>query len=116
MGGADGANPSDGLYRDAQGDFYGSTALGGSQNYGTVFEVTGSGQHVILHNFNGFDGAQPIGGVTLDPKGNIFGVTYYGGRHNEGTIFELTANTIPEFRQAKVSATARMVFMMNRAS
>ena len=39
-GSPDGANPTAGLVFDAQGNLYGTTALGGTDNYGTVFEVT----------------------------------------------------------------------------
>jgi uncharacterized repeat protein (TIGR03803 family) len=91
QGGADGANPSNGVYRDSQGNLYGTTASGGSDDFGTVFKVTSSGEHLILYNFNGSDGAQPIGGVTLDGNGNIYGATYLGGSHNKGTIFKLNS-------------------------
>lgn len=91
QGGADGANPSNGVYRDSQGNLYGATASGGSGNVGTVFKVTSSGEHLVLYNFNGSDGAQPIGGVALDGNGNIYGATYLGGCHNKGTIFKLNS-------------------------
>ncbi len=38
-GGADGAYPVAGLLLDAKGDLYGTTT-GGSQGYGTVFEIS----------------------------------------------------------------------------
>jgi Ca2+-binding RTX toxin-like protein len=47
---ANGANPVAGLFADAQGNLFGTTQLGGANNYGTVFEITGSG----------FVGSQPI--------------------------------------------------------
>jgi uncharacterized repeat protein (TIGR03803 family) len=38
--GADGANPLAGLIADANGNLFGTTALGGASGDGTVFEIT----------------------------------------------------------------------------
>jgi uncharacterized repeat protein (TIGR03803 family) len=38
--GKDGGYPDAGLIRDASGNLYGTTSLGGAYNYGTVFEIT----------------------------------------------------------------------------
>lgn len=89
QGSTDGKFPSGGVYRDSQGNLYGTTSQGGSYNQGTVFELTSSGQLVVLHSFSGADGAMPTGGVVLDGNGNIYGVAYQGGRQNKGTIFKL---------------------------
>jgi uncharacterized repeat protein (TIGR03803 family) len=42
-GGADGANPLEGLTADANGDLFGVTQHGGANNDGVVFEITNSG-------------------------------------------------------------------------
>jgi uncharacterized repeat protein (TIGR03803 family) len=119
LGGTDGANPTDGFNRDPHGNFYGTTSLGGSYNYGTVFEVTSSGEHLVLYNFNGSDGAQPTGGVTLDRNRNIFGVTYMGGRHNKGTIFRLSPKSgltvLHEFSGKSDGEYPESVLLMNGA-
>jgi uncharacterized repeat protein (TIGR03803 family) len=41
--GTDGANPQAGLIADANGNLFGTAAGGGVNNFGTVFEITGSG-------------------------------------------------------------------------
>ena len=46
----DGAYPEAGLlwYKDA---FYGTTSAGGTQNGGTVFTLTPSGEERVIHSF-----------------------------------------------------------------
>ena len=38
--GSDGAHPQGGLIQAANGSFYGTTIIGGSHNFGTVFQLT----------------------------------------------------------------------------
>jgi uncharacterized repeat protein (TIGR03803 family)/VCBS repeat-containing protein len=46
--GDDGTNPTGSLIADANGDLFGTTSGGGTNGYGTVFEITGSGFIVAL--------------------------------------------------------------------
>ena len=91
-GGTDGGSPYGGLVRDGDGNFYGTTLLGGSANLGTVFQLTTGGKETVLHSFGGLDGATPEAGLILDAKGNLFGTTFAGGTHKKGTLFEVAAN------------------------
>jgi uncharacterized repeat protein (TIGR03803 family) len=101
---ADGADPEGSLAMDSAGTLYGMTGFGGSEDLGTVFELStkaGLGwKETVLHSFNGSDGyAYPsYGGLTLVTRkiGNkkkdvIFGVTGQGGSNacNCGTVFEI---------------------------
>ena len=52
-GTADGAYPSSGLVQGADGNFYGTTAMGGELNAGTVFRITPAGVETVLHAFGG---------------------------------------------------------------
>src|ERR1700733_7514272 len=53
-GGADGGYPEEGgLVQDQAGSLYGTTYLGGTSGYGTVFKVTLSGTETVLHSFTG---------------------------------------------------------------
>ncbi len=90
-GGGDGAQPSAGLVSDAQGNFYGTTAGGGSFGGGTVFKVTSSGTATV-YSFGGADGADPQSLLIFDAAGNLYGTTYAGGVYNQGTVYELTAS------------------------
>jgi uncharacterized repeat protein (TIGR03803 family) len=94
----DGSWPNEGLVKDKNGNFYGTTELGGEPGCymgagcGTVFELTASGTETILHNFepNGTDGYEPLASLVLDKEGNLYGTTYIGGAYNYGTVFKLT--------------------------
>jgi uncharacterized repeat protein (TIGR03803 family) len=89
---ADGSAPRNlgGLVIDPDGNIFGTTAEGGSQNWGTVFELH-AGSFKVLKNFcSGCDtGGVPSGGLLLDAAGNIFGTTGYGGKLGQGVVFKL---------------------------
>ncbi len=92
--GANGAFPQAGLVRDPQGNLFGTTAVGGASNQGTVFELAaGSGTITTLASFNIANGAYPTGGLVRDPRGNLFGTTESGGANGLGTVFELAAGS-----------------------
>ena len=75
-----GTNPYAGVTRDAAGNLYGTTAYGGANNAGTVFEIDSAGKETVLYSFTGgADGGYPQGGVVLDSAGNLYGSTYGGG-------------------------------------
>ena len=89
-GGTDGATPYAGLIRDAEGNLYGTTAYGGSSNYGTVFRLDATGKQTVLHSFNGADGAGVYAGLIRDAERNLYGTTFSGGPNGTGIVFSLT--------------------------
>jgi uncharacterized repeat protein (TIGR03803 family) len=96
VGGAnDGAYPEySSLIFDQSGNLYGTTAYGGTDNFGTVFTLTlskGTWTESLLHSFTGStskDGYFPQAGLSFDSAGNLYGTTQYGGTHNAGTAFQ----------------------------
>ena len=96
---SDGTNPLAGLIFDTGGNLYGTTELGGTSNYGTVFELTPAGggtwTEKVLYSFNnnGTDGTNPLGSLLFDASGNLYGTTELGGASNFGAVFELTPTT-----------------------
>ncbi|MGC9946834.1 MAG: choice-of-anchor tandem repeat GloVer-containing protein [Bryobacteraceae bacterium] len=90
-GGADGANPNAGPIRDAAGDFYSTTAAGGTSGKGVVYKLDTTGHETVLYNFTGgADGGGPLG-VVFDPAGNLYGITGYGGEYDDGVVYKLDA-------------------------
>ncbi|MGC9950884.1 MAG: choice-of-anchor tandem repeat GloVer-containing protein [Bryobacteraceae bacterium] len=89
--GTDGSQPMAALVPDGQGNFYGTTYIGGALGYGTVFELNAGGTLTILYSFtDGTDGAYPYAGVALDSSGNVYGAATQGGQYGWGTLFEIT--------------------------
>jgi uncharacterized repeat protein (TIGR03803 family) len=97
---ADGANPSAGLIQATDGNLYGTTFSGGSNETscnggcGTIFKITTSGALTTLYNFCSksgcADGSQPQEGLVQDTNGAFYGMTYYGGTDGLGTVFSLS--------------------------
>ena len=91
--GSDGGGPRAGLIADAAGDLFGTTAEGGANGHGTVFELVnhGGGAYtpVTLLSFNGANGTNPYSGLIADAAGDLFGTTNSGGADGFGTVFEL---------------------------
>ena len=91
VGGSDGAQPFAPLLQAADGNFYGTTRLGGAANKGTVFRMTPGGDVTVLHAFGQTvnDGAYPSAGLIQARDGNFYGTTGSGG-NGYGTIFTMT--------------------------
>ena len=89
--GTDGEYLYAGLVQATNGNFYGTTYLGGANDYGTVFEITSGGTLTTMHSFDFTDGAEPLGGLVQARTGNFYGTTSAGGSIGAGTVFEITA-------------------------
>ena len=98
---ADGEQPVAGLIQGSDGNFYGTTQIGGADNEGTVFKLTPGGALTTLYSFCSHascaDGEEPLAGVTEGTNGNFYGTTILGGISNLGTVFRLalTSSTTP---------------------
>ena len=95
----DGYNPVAGLLQAANGDFYGTTSLGGANNCtgagcGTLFKITRAGELTTLYQFcseaNCADGANPSSGLIQAEDGDLYGTTGAFGSLDPGTIYKVT--------------------------
>jgi uncharacterized repeat protein (TIGR03803 family) len=101
VGCTDGAQPNAGLVQANNGDFYGTTAGGGSAEagQGTVFKISPSGVLTTLHSFAGYptDGGAPVAALVQASNGVLYGTTELGGTncgstYGCGTVFKITPN------------------------
>ena len=89
--GTDGGQPYASLVRDSAGNLYGTTAVGGASNFGTVFKLKKTGKEIVLYSFSGgADGANPWAGLVWGPAGSLYGTTEAGGTSGYGTVFKLS--------------------------
>jgi len=90
----DGSIPYAPLVEAANKGFYGTTAVGGVNNYGTVFEVSSQGKLTSLYSFCSKpkceDGSNPYAGLLQASDHNLYGTTTTGGRNGNGTVFGIS--------------------------
>ena len=91
--GTDGYSLAAGVILDAQGNLYGATTQGGSDDAGIIFEISPSGTETILYNFTcQQDGCLPVAGVVMDAEGNLYG-TSLGGTFGYGNVYKFVRST-----------------------
>jgi uncharacterized repeat protein (TIGR03803 family) len=94
----DGSDPLAGMAQGTDGNFYGTTRLGGIDNSGlcgntgcgTAFKITSTGKLTTLYTFcsqtNCTDGAYPIPALMQATNGSFYGVSDKGGAYFTGCI------------------------------
>jgi uncharacterized repeat protein (TIGR03803 family) len=93
-----GASPMAELLQATDGNFYGTTCVGGqyddhnANGYGTVFRVTPDGQLTTLVSFNdpGPTGIDSRAGLVQGRDGQLYGTIMRGGGQGCGTIFKIS--------------------------
>ncbi len=90
----DGAMPDGALVQAIDGNFYGVTSQGGTNNFGTIFKITAAGQLTVLYDFctqpNCADGSAPEGSLVQAADGMLYGTTSQGGTNDAGTVFKIS--------------------------
>jgi uncharacterized repeat protein (TIGR03803 family) len=96
IGAGDGAQPFAALIQGSDGNFYGTTGNGGTNNVGTVFKMDPFGQVTILHSFVTTDGMFPKASLVQGSDGWLYGTTSSqgtlptpGGAAGAGTVFKI---------------------------
>ena len=101
----DGSEPTGGLALATDGNFYGTTSLGGasaslggSDGYGEIFKITSTGQLTTIYSFcdqiTCSDGTTPIAGLVQGTDRNFYGTTNIGGAYGYGTVFKVTSGGV----------------------
>jgi uncharacterized protein (TIGR02597 family) len=104
-----GTRPQGGVVQGTDGNFYGTTSIGGTNSVcgggGTVFQITSTGALVNIHAFGGYteictyadtDGDFPTAALVQGYDGNFYSTTAAGGDTNSdgayayGTIFQVS--------------------------
>jgi uncharacterized repeat protein (TIGR03803 family) len=93
LGGTNGAIPEAGLVQATDGNFYGTTSIGGSNTYGTVFSIRSNGAFTSVYQFNKADGRYPGAALiqSTSADGYFFGTTRLGGAGGDGTAFKVSS-------------------------
>jgi uncharacterized repeat protein (TIGR03803 family) len=92
-GGSDGSQPSAALLQASDGNLYGTTAVGGTNGYGSVFRISTSGALTPLYSFTGgSDGKLPAAALLQAKDENLYGTTLSGGSHGNGAFFRIATN------------------------
>ena len=88
----DGGGPMAALVQGSDGNFYGTTLVGGTDNQGTVFKITPAGVETVLHSFAGntVDGGYPYAALLQGSDGNFYGTASNAGPGGGGMVFMIT--------------------------
>ena len=79
------------LIEASDGNFYGTTSVGGVYNRGTIFRMTRDYRLSILYTFSGaFDGGYPVGQLLQASDGHLYGATYRNGAYDQGILYRIT--------------------------
>ena len=93
-GGADGETPNSALIQASDGNLYGTTYEGGTNDHGTVFRIRSpatSPNEAVVHAFmGGADGGRPYGSLIQASDGHLYGTTTAGGSAGNGTVFKVS--------------------------
>jgi uncharacterized repeat protein (TIGR03803 family) len=89
---SDGANPRGGLVLGSDGNFYGTTQIGGANDAGSVFVLTSAFTEAPIYSFSASaaEGANPQVTLARGSNGNFYGTTLNGGPADTGTVFTIT--------------------------
>ena len=89
--GSDGGNSYAGLILATNGDFYGVNASGGSNQFGTLFQLDSTNKFSVIADFTATNGSYPSASLIQNTNGIIYGAANEGGKiTNTGTFYKLS--------------------------
>ncbi len=80
----------------SDGNFYGTTFVGGTNGEGTVFRLSTTGAVTVIYNFDYTHGSEPYGPLVQGSDGYFYGTTAFGGSiaHPGGVVFKVSTKGV----------------------
>lgn len=89
--GSSGGEPDSGFILARDGNFYGTTATGGTLNLGTIYKMSADGSVTTLHEFQGgSEGEYPAAAPIQSLKDDLYGTTPGDLNTNYGSVYRIT--------------------------
>jgi uncharacterized repeat protein (TIGR03803 family) len=117
----DGAFPQSAPTLANDGNLYGTTANGGNEGHGNIYQITPEGTYTSLYSFcnaitcSAYDAAY---GLLQGTDGIFYGATADGGAHGDGVVYSFSNNLGPLVKTVPVAAAvgARVIILGNGLS
>ena len=94
-GTTDGSDPVGGLIQTTNGALAGTTATGGANGLGTVYQITNAATQpveTVLASMNNSSGGDPVSALVQTADGTLLGTAQSDGVNGGGTVFSLAPN------------------------
>ena len=104
----DGSHPNASVIQATDGNLYGMTYDGGSNNFGVIFRYNiSSNTYSTIFNFDNVNGANPQRDLMQASNGKLYGTTKLGGTNGVGVAFtyDITTNTFTKIADFNSSLT-----------
>jgi uncharacterized repeat protein (TIGR03803 family) len=92
--GVDGFLPLSSPILASDGNFYGATSYGGTNNAGTVYKLTPAGVYTTIYNYDSSVGYGAGFSPTQGRDGNLYVVAISGGSDNCGSIIKISTSGV----------------------
>jgi uncharacterized repeat protein (TIGR03803 family) len=89
LGDPDGNRPTAGLVEGTDGNLYGATERGGTNDEGALYQVTKAGAYTLLKSMNEIVGSLPDGSLVQHTNGLFYGTASYRSKGGFGAVYSL---------------------------